>query len=793
SPAAWRASPAVGGSPGGLNVSNDPPNVSITSPEPGAFIAPGSAVPVNIEAEDVDEDGRVLRVDVLLGNQLIERLSTAPYTFEIPGLAVGEYTLTAVAYDNGGARAETAPLTFTIGSEQPCALEPPALVINEINYLSPADLQSGDWAELYNPTGETVDLSGWVMKDETQTSAFTIPAGTTIAPGGYLVVAQDSTLFALAHPGVTSFVANYDFGLSSGDDIVRLYSPTGCEVDIVSYEENDPWPAEASGEGATLELINPTWDNNRPESWSPSARFGGTPGETNSFGWPRVEVVSPADGARVGQGTSVSVEAIVTTSSEVAGVTVRTNGVPIGKAQLNEKGNFYSFDWSDPEPGGYVIDLVVEDIQGRSTVSRPVQLTVLNSTALIAAGSTWRYNDTGDDLGTEWRTLEYDDSGWPTGAAQLGYGDEDEMTVISFGSDDRDKHPTAYFRHAFTIDDPSLYAALSLSILRDDGAVVYLNGTEILRSNMPDGEITFDTFAASVVKDEAEDTFVWRQIDLSTNPVLVAGTNVIAVEVHQRDAVSTDLSFDLALEGNPPGVYANVQAVLQGAFAGEAMRHELARYGWIPLQQPYAAAPWYYAGKEEVGELPDSTIVDWVLLQLRTDVGPETTVAERAAFLRSDGRIVNLDGESQVFFQGFDAGAYYLAIYHRNHLPIMTAAPVILRDSPTSPLYDFSQAMGRAYGSTEDPMVEVSPGVFALVAGDASGDNRLVRYSGPDNDRTAMLRLLNGNLADVRRGYYIGDLNLDGRVQYSGPANDRTVILRAAGGPGVVRSSQVPR
>ncbi|MEM1270124.1 MAG: hypothetical protein AAGI08_08755, partial [Bacteroidota bacterium] len=109
------------------------------------------------------------------------------------------------------------------------------------------------------------------------------------------------------------------------------------------------------------------------------------------------------------------------------------------------------------------------------------------------------------------------------------------------------------------------------------------------------------------------------------------------------------------------------------------------------------------------------------------------------------------------------------------------------------PLYDFSQAMGRAYGSTEDPMVEVSPGVFALVAGDASGDNRLVRYSGPDNDRTAMLRLLNGNLADVRRGYYIGDLNLDGRVQYSGPANDRTVILRAAGGPGVVRSSQVPR
>ncbi len=164
--------------------------------------------------------------------------------------------------------------------------------------------------------------------------------------------------------------------------------------------------------------------------------------------------------------------------------------------------------------------------------------------ALVAAGSTWRYRDDGTNQGTAWRGVGFNDSTWSSGAAQLGYGDGDESTTVSFGPSSTNKYITTYFRRTFTVASPSALSSVELGLLRDDGAVVYLNGTEIVRSNMPAGTIGFTTRAASTTGDENGYT------PYSVNPALfVAGTNTLAVEVHQADPTSSDLGFDLSLSG----------------------------------------------------------------------------------------------------------------------------------------------------------------------------------------------------------------------------------------------------
>src|SRR5215211_6624498 len=108
-------------------------------------------------------------------------------------------------------------------------------------------------------------------------------------------------------------------------------------------------------------------------------------------------------------------------------------------------------------------------------------------TTLVAAGSVWKYLDNGSNQGTAWLAASFNDGGWASGPAQLGYGDGDEATVVSYGSDTNNKFITTYFRRAFNVADAAAFTNLTLRVLRDDGAIVYLNGTEVWRTNMPSG------------------------------------------------------------------------------------------------------------------------------------------------------------------------------------------------------------------------------------------------------------------------------------------------------------------
>ena len=168
-------------------------------------------------------------------------------------------------------------------------------------------------------------------------------------------------------------------------------------------------------------------------------------------------------------------------------------------------------------------------------------------TTLVPTGSTWKYLANGSDQGTAWRATAFNDSTWPSGPAQLGYGDGDEATVVGFGPDANNKFITTYFRRAFNVTNASLFTGLTLRLMRDDGAVVYLNGVEVWRTNMPTGTVGFQTVASTAIAGADETAFVQTTISPA---LLVTGTNVLAIELHQSGGTSTDISFDLQLIGS---------------------------------------------------------------------------------------------------------------------------------------------------------------------------------------------------------------------------------------------------
>ncbi|HLP56968.1 MAG TPA: metallophosphoesterase family protein [Fluviicola sp.] len=169
------------------------------------------------------------------------------------------------------------------------------------------------------------------------------------------------------------------------------------------------------------------------------------------------------------------------------------------------------------------------------------------TTTIFSTGSNWKYNDSGADLGTTWRMASYSDNAWTSGNAELGYGDGDEQTTVSYGPDGNNKYITTYFRKTFYVADPALFSQMAGTIKRDDGAVVYINGIEVFRSNMPGGNPQFQTLANGTVAWPNEDDFQ----NFSFSPgLLVAGNNLIAVEIHQDDNSSSDISFDCSLSGD---------------------------------------------------------------------------------------------------------------------------------------------------------------------------------------------------------------------------------------------------
>ena len=177
----------------------------------------------------------------------------------------------------------------------------------------------------------------------------------------------------------------------------------------------------------------------------------------------------------------------------------------------------------------------------------------------------------------------------------------------------------------------------------------------------------------------------------------------------------------------------NIKVFLQGAYSSGSMSTTLNSGGCLPANQPYNISPWNYTGKESVSWDPyffknNTSIVDWVLLQLRTATipgNPSTAtniIAQRAAFLKSDGTIVDIDGTNPVVFWGTTDGSYYIVVKHRNHLAVMSSDVVELKGITT---YDFTTSESQAYIKDVGaiPMANLGGGKYGMYEGDtdASG------------------------------------------------------------------------
>lgn len=178
---------------------------------------------------------------------------------------------------------------------------------------------------------------------------------------------------------------------------------------------------------------------------------------------------------------------------------------------------------------------------------------------LIPLGSSWKYLDNGSNQGTAWRSTAFNDATWASGNAQLGYGDGDEATVVNSGGSV--KFITTYFRKAINISSIASFTGYSIRYRRDDGIVIYVNGNEVFRNNMPSGTISFTTVASSTVSDDGNTLFT-ASISGSS---FVNGSNVVAVEIHQRSTSSSDISFDMELKGIEPAGTCSVPSGLSAS------------------------------------------------------------------------------------------------------------------------------------------------------------------------------------------------------------------------------------
>ena len=218
---------------------------------------------------------------------------------------------------------------------------------------------------------------------------------------------------------------------------------------------------------------------------------------------------------------------------------INLNGYALGDANPYEEAKGVRLPNYSLPPGGFLVVFANSDLPEYTIWTNAPDL------AVIPANTTWRFLASSSAPATSWKNAGFDDHAWSQGMSPLGYNEAklnmDCATVLSYGNDPANRYPASYFRKTFNVINPSVITGLVVNARINDGMVVYLNGNEVLRQNMPAGTINHGTLAAMSFP-----TTLW-----TTNPLpttwLVQGTNVLAVEVHQATVSSADLIMDLTL------------------------------------------------------------------------------------------------------------------------------------------------------------------------------------------------------------------------------------------------------
>ena len=371
------------------------------------------------------------------------------------------------------------------------------VVINEILYHTPDKDLRREFLELYNRGTTPANLTGWRIVDGV---AFDFPNGTTIAPDAYLVVARDPDFVrdlyqlgagaVIGPPSDDPDAADAFGSFADSGERVTIIDERENIVDTIRYFDGGEWPHWADGGGSSIELIDATQDNSKAQAWDASDESPKSPAKEYAY-----------------------------------------------EGQLNG-----AFTATDPAEFHLVLTgpgiVLVDDLKMTSRVT-----TLDPTTVFVPWDDTWKYlkgTAEASDPVDAWRQINYDDSAWTDGQANIGYGDGDEKTVL----DDMRKldpnpgYATFYVRKSFNIADLAAVKDLLLEVEFDDGFAAYLNGVEVSVVNLRPGPRTNVTLAMSA-KEKARES-----IDLTAQKgLLVAGKNVLAIEVHNQTLTSNDARF----------------------------------------------------------------------------------------------------------------------------------------------------------------------------------------------------------------------------------------------------------
>ncbi|MBG0737867.1 PKD domain-containing protein [Paeniglutamicibacter antarcticus] len=291
-------------------------------------------------------------------------------------------------------------------------------------------------------------------------------------------------------------------------------------------------------------------------------------GGPNVAQWLKVTVVSSASVLQVEQvpfGNPVLPVASFTTTSNALSASYNASG-STGAGGVAE----YSWTFGDGSSGTgvspshtyaaagtYSVTLTVTDSHG-ATASKTGSVTVAavasgpgEDTVVVPAKSAWSWRFDSKAPDAAWKNPGYDASGWKSGAGVLGYGSAGLGTNIDVSGTPGTRPLAGYFIRKFAVDNASAVTKLSLRTVADDGVVVFVNGTEVGRSNMPAGPVTFNTYASSTT----------NTATAAANPVvidvpvslLVTGTNTIAAEIHLNYHGTANVSFDLTATATTSG------------------------------------------------------------------------------------------------------------------------------------------------------------------------------------------------------------------------------------------------
>ena len=644
------------------------------------------------------------------------------------------------------------------------------IVINEINYNSNNSVQDpGDWIELYNPGATPVNLSGWRFHDNNNDYVF--PTATILEASDFLVLTENSAQFSSIFPDVTNTLGDIPFSLSNKGERISLFNPSKCLSDYVVYNDRLPWDTLPDGNGPTLSLMTPSLDNAIPASWEASSAINspyGTPGRTNA--------PCPV--------YSVSVPGTICSDTEFW-VTLNTSQYESviweaqGGALVAVAGDSAKMNYSNSGLG--VIKATIKYFECSIELSELITVQACNLPPIAGAD---QYTVNEDFILVDnVLSNDSDPEGQQLVASLLQTVSNGTLNFNSTGAFDYEPSPNYFGPDSFVYrlcetQTPALCVqqTVSITVLSVNDAPVALGEQySVDDGGQLNGDLStndFDVDAGTVLEYFPIVFPLNANFNFNINGSFYyapfsgfLGTDSVVYRVCDNGIPQLCDTAKAMITVNPVCITLSISAFLEGAYdlSTSTMSTVLGQNRALlpgmannPVSgQPFNTPPWNYNGTEGDGWTEQDyplNAVDWVLLSFREGITKTSEVYRSAGLLLEDGGIAWPSGCPTTALPG---NAYYVVLEHRNHMAVMSAAPVpVVNRSLT---YDFRLQDGYVLGGSSQKLMV--PGVWALHAGDGEQMTDTVRYDINGSDKI-LWNSENGNF-----GFYLlSDYNLDGDI-----------------------------